>query len=177
MNLLELLEHKLAGCRVEIRDIVAREALFRQPKFLRRKRLGGKGHFARNIRLRHGQFLDGKQGLTGYAIEHEEMSHLRGLHYTIDGAAIALQSGDVDGIDYPPFSRIEELKKDSKLEAQLNPSTTHIRWTYSTGSAAHGRGVYVDAVMVTGEGGPIFDDSRRADATQFQPDKWSDVGT
>ncbi len=36
---------------------------------------------------------------------------------------IALQSGDVDGIDYPPFSRIEELKKDSKLEAQLNPST------------------------------------------------------
>jgi peptide/nickel transport system substrate-binding protein len=36
---------------------------------------------------------------------------------------IALQSGDVDGIDYPPFSRMEELKKDSKLEAQLNPST------------------------------------------------------
>jgi peptide/nickel transport system substrate-binding protein len=36
---------------------------------------------------------------------------------------IALQSGDVDGIDYPPFSRIEELKKDLKLEAQLNPST------------------------------------------------------
>jgi peptide/nickel transport system substrate-binding protein len=36
---------------------------------------------------------------------------------------IALQSGDVDGIDYPPFSRIEELRKDPKLEAQLNPST------------------------------------------------------
>jgi peptide/nickel transport system substrate-binding protein len=36
---------------------------------------------------------------------------------------IALQSGDVDGIDYPPFSRIEELRKDAKLEAQLNPST------------------------------------------------------
>ena len=36
---------------------------------------------------------------------------------------IALQSGDVDGIDYPPFSRVEELKKDPKLEMQLNPST------------------------------------------------------
>ena len=39
---------------------------------------------------------------------------------------IALQSGDVDGIDYPPFSRIEELKKDAKLEAQLNPSTAGV---------------------------------------------------
>jgi peptide/nickel transport system substrate-binding protein len=36
---------------------------------------------------------------------------------------IALQSGDVDGIDYPPFSRIAELKNDPKLETQLNPST------------------------------------------------------
>jgi peptide/nickel transport system substrate-binding protein len=36
---------------------------------------------------------------------------------------IALQSGDVDGIDYPPFSRMAELQKDPKLEAQLNPST------------------------------------------------------
>ena len=36
---------------------------------------------------------------------------------------IAVQSGDVDGIDYPPFSRVDELKKDPKLEMQLNPST------------------------------------------------------
>jgi peptide/nickel transport system substrate-binding protein len=36
---------------------------------------------------------------------------------------IALQSGEVDGIDYPQFSRMEELRKDAKLEAQLNPST------------------------------------------------------
>jgi peptide/nickel transport system substrate-binding protein len=36
---------------------------------------------------------------------------------------IAVQSGEVDGIDYPPFSRIAELKRDSRLEAQLNPST------------------------------------------------------
>ncbi|WP_205835077.1 serine hydrolase [Microbacterium salsuginis] len=56
--------------------------------------------------------------------------------------------------------------------AQLDPSTTHLRWTYTTGSEAHGRGVYVDAVTVTGEQGPIFDDSRRADASQFQPDDW-----
>ena len=47
------------------------------------------------------------------------------LKYIPDDNAriIALQSGDVDGIDYPPFSRMEELKKDPKLEAQLNPST------------------------------------------------------
>ena len=47
------------------------------------------------------------------------------LRYIPDDNAriIALQSGDVDGIDYPPFSRIAELKKDPKLEAQLNPST------------------------------------------------------
>jgi len=36
---------------------------------------------------------------------------------------IAVQTGDVDGIDYPPFSRMAELKKDPKLDAQLNPST------------------------------------------------------
>jgi peptide/nickel transport system substrate-binding protein len=36
---------------------------------------------------------------------------------------IALQSGDVDGIDFPPFSRMAELQRDSRLEAQLNPST------------------------------------------------------
>lgn len=36
---------------------------------------------------------------------------------------IAVQSGEVDGIDYPPFTRIAELKQDSRLEVQLNPST------------------------------------------------------
>jgi len=47
------------------------------------------------------------------------------LRYIPDDNAriIALQSGDVDGIDYPPFSRIAELQRDSRLEAQLNPST------------------------------------------------------
>ena len=36
---------------------------------------------------------------------------------------IAVQSGELDGIDYPPFSRIAELKQDPRLEVQLNPST------------------------------------------------------
>lgn len=36
---------------------------------------------------------------------------------------IAVQSGEVDGIDYPPFSRVAELKQDSRLVVQLNPST------------------------------------------------------
>ena len=47
------------------------------------------------------------------------------LRYIPDDASriIALQSGEVDGIDYPPFSRIAELRRDAKLEAQLNPST------------------------------------------------------
>ena len=61
-----------------------------------------------------------------------------------------------------------------RATAQLDPLTTHIRWTYTTGSAAHGRGVYVDAVMVTGEDGTIFDDSRRSDAAQFQPVDWAE---
>jgi peptide/nickel transport system substrate-binding protein len=36
---------------------------------------------------------------------------------------IALQSGDVDGIDFPPFSRMAELQKDPRFDGQLNPST------------------------------------------------------
>lgn len=64
-----------------------------------------------------------------------------------------------------------------QASAQLEPSTTHLRWTYTTGSDAHGRGVYVDAVMVEDAGDPIFDDSRRADAAQFQPDGWTESRT
>ena len=47
------------------------------------------------------------------------------IRYLPDDASriIAVQSGDVDGIDYPPFSRVDELRKDAKLEGQLNPST------------------------------------------------------
>ncbi len=35
----------------------------------------------------------------------------------------AVQSGDVDGIDFPPLSRVEDLRKEPKLEVQLNSST------------------------------------------------------
>jgi peptide/nickel transport system substrate-binding protein len=47
------------------------------------------------------------------------------LKYIPDDNAriIAVQSGQVDGIDYPPFSRVAELRRDSRLETQLNPST------------------------------------------------------
>ena len=64
-----------------------------------------------------------------------------------------------------------------RASAQLNPLTTHIRWIYTTGSAAHGRGVYVDGVVVNGAQGLIFDDSRPADATQFQPEDWMESRT
>jgi peptide/nickel transport system substrate-binding protein len=36
---------------------------------------------------------------------------------------IALQSGDLDGIDYPPFSQVSVLQRDPRLDVQLNPST------------------------------------------------------
>jgi len=36
---------------------------------------------------------------------------------------IALQSGRVDGIDYPPFSLLAPLRGDPRIEVQLNPST------------------------------------------------------
>lgn len=36
---------------------------------------------------------------------------------------IALQSGRVDGIDYPPFSLLAALRNDPRIEVQLNPST------------------------------------------------------
>jgi peptide/nickel transport system substrate-binding protein len=47
------------------------------------------------------------------------------LRYIPDDNAriIAVQSGDVDGIDYTPFSRVAELRKNPNLEMQLNPST------------------------------------------------------
>ena len=64
-----------------------------------------------------------------------------------------------------------------RASAHLNPLTTHVRWIYTTGSAAHGRGVYVDAVVVNGAQGTIFDDSRPADAAQFQPDEWMESGS
>ncbi|HKX18891.1 MAG TPA: ABC transporter substrate-binding protein [bacterium] len=37
--------------------------------------------------------------------------------------AIALQSGRVDGVDYPPFSLLAALRGDPRIDVQLNPST------------------------------------------------------
>lgn len=48
---------------------------------------------------------------------------------------IAVQSGELDGIDYPPFSRIAELKQDPRLEAQLNPSTAVAHLSINTREA------------------------------------------
>jgi peptide/nickel transport system substrate-binding protein len=47
------------------------------------------------------------------------------LRYIPDDNArvIAVQSGEVDGVDYVPFSRISQLKRDSRLDTQLYPST------------------------------------------------------
>ena len=56
--------------------------------------------------------------------------------------------------------------------AQLPAGTTNVRWTYKTGPAPHGRGVYVDAVQVTGPHGTIFDDRRARDARLFRADGW-----
>jgi peptide/nickel transport system substrate-binding protein len=36
---------------------------------------------------------------------------------------IAVQSGEVDGADYVPFSRVSQLKRDGRLDTQLYPST------------------------------------------------------
>ncbi len=36
---------------------------------------------------------------------------------------IAVQSGEIDGADYVPFSRVSQLKRDGRLDTQLYPST------------------------------------------------------
>jgi len=36
---------------------------------------------------------------------------------------IALQAGELDGIDYPPFAQVSVLRRDPRLDVQLNPST------------------------------------------------------
>jgi CubicO group peptidase (beta-lactamase class C family) len=56
--------------------------------------------------------------------------------------------------------------------ARLPGGTTDLRWRYSTDALYEGRGVYVDAVFVTGPHGPLLDDRRPRDAALFQPDGW-----
>ncbi|MDG4824313.1 serine hydrolase [Asanoa sp. WMMD1127] len=57
--------------------------------------------------------------------------------------------------------------------ATVPAGTTHLRWRVTTGPAPHGRGVYVDAVRVTGPRGPIFDDRRPRDAHRFRAAGWT----
>jgi CubicO group peptidase (beta-lactamase class C family) len=56
--------------------------------------------------------------------------------------------------------------------AQLPGLTTDLRWRYTTDSLYQGRGVYLDAVRVTGPHGVLLDDGRPADAARFQPHGW-----
>ena len=60
-----------------------------------------------------------------------------------------------------------------RASAQLDATTTNLRWRYTTGPSPHGRGVYVDAVLVDNPQGVIFDESRPRDAALFQPNGWT----
>jgi CubicO group peptidase (beta-lactamase class C family) len=56
--------------------------------------------------------------------------------------------------------------------AGLPAGTTGVRWRYTTDVQYQGRGVYVDAVRVTGPHGPLFDDRRTRDAALVQLSGW-----
>jgi hypothetical protein len=58
--------------------------------------------------------------------------------------------------------------------AQLPRLTTDIRWRYTTTDAFYrGRGIYVDAVRITGPNGVLFDDRRPGDDARYEPDGWT----
>ncbi|GAA5193749.1 serine hydrolase domain-containing protein [Rugosimonospora acidiphila] len=61
-----------------------------------------------------------------------------------------------------------------RATAGLPGGTTELRWRYTTDPLYEGRGVYVDAVRVTGPHGVLFDDARPADAARFQPAGWTE---
>lgn len=56
--------------------------------------------------------------------------------------------------------------------AALPAGTTGVRWRYQTDAGYQGRGVYVDAIRVSGPRGPLFDDRRPRDAALVEPDGW-----
>lgn len=56
--------------------------------------------------------------------------------------------------------------------AALPAGTTGVRWRYQTDAGYQGRGVYVDAIRVSGPHGPLFDDRRPHDAALVEPDGW-----
>ncbi|GIH17843.1 serine hydrolase [Rugosimonospora africana] len=57
--------------------------------------------------------------------------------------------------------------------ATVPGGTTQLRWRYTTDPLYEGRGVYLDAVRVTGPHGPLFDDGRPKDAALVQLDGWT----
>ncbi|WP_034214504.1 serine hydrolase [Actinoplanes subtropicus] len=56
--------------------------------------------------------------------------------------------------------------------AELPPGTTAVRWRYQTDAVYEGRGVYVDAIRVSGPRGLLFDDRRPGDAARVQLGGW-----
>ncbi len=60
-----------------------------------------------------------------------------------------------------------------RAAAVVPGGTTALRWRYTTDPLYEGRGVYLDAVRVTGPHGPLFDDDRPRDAALVQLDGWT----
>jgi CubicO group peptidase (beta-lactamase class C family) len=66
------------------------------------------------------------------------------------------------------FERRQWLSASAGLPAGI----TDLRWRYTTDSLYQGRGVYVDAIRVTGPHGPLFDDRRPGDAALVRLSGW-----
>ena len=77
----------------EVDEVVDADALLVERRWLRRERLGGRGHLAGHVRLRHRPLLDGPHRLAGGAVEHVEERLLARLR---DGLDVAPVDGDVD---------------------------------------------------------------------------------
>jgi CubicO group peptidase (beta-lactamase class C family) len=56
--------------------------------------------------------------------------------------------------------------------AEAPAGTTSLRWRYTTDALYQGRGVYVDAIRVTGPHGVLFDDRRPRDAASVVLSGW-----
>jgi hypothetical protein len=56
--------------------------------------------------------------------------------------------------------------------AGLPPGSTEVRWRYAMDRLYEGRGVYVDAIRISGPRGVVFDDRRPGDASLVRLDGW-----
>ena len=77
----------------EVDEVVDADALPVERRRLRRERLGGRGHLAGHVRLRHRPLLDGPHRLAGGAVEHVEERLLARLRDRLDLTPV---DGDVD---------------------------------------------------------------------------------